>query len=244
MAIIRRDHAQGVQPFDLATLGKGAPQARPVAFEDVTPRPPPPPAPPKAKTEPPPPPPPPAPPPAPPVVEVPQELVEALYEDVINRGREEIRSQLLGEYHAELKALQERYVASVERLEGVGRQLVDRNRMHVIQLACRVAERLVRHHLSTHPEHLLGLVREAMHELEERDEVVIHCCPGDYTFLTARRPDLRQGHGDTFRVQVVADESLEPGDFRVEARTGSVDARLSRRVADAEEALRAPDGEG
>jgi flagellar biosynthesis/type III secretory pathway protein FliH len=240
MAIIKADRAGGVVPLDLTSL-RQEPEARPAVFEDVTPRP-------AAATAPvpelpPPPPPPPAPPP-PPIVEVPEDLLAAFYEDVINRGRDEGLAHANTELEAERRALQERYAAALDRLEAVSRQLVDRNRLHVIRLSVRVAERLVRHHLSAHPDHLLGLVREAMAELEERDEVVIHCAQPDYVFLTARRGELSQGLGEAFRVQVVVDGSLQVGDFRVETRNGAVDGGIGRRIAEAESALLSPDGEG
>lgn len=230
MAVLRKDEVQGLEAYDFGDPRAKAPEARPAEFEDVTPRREPP-----APAEPAPPP----PPPVPPTLEIPEDLLAAFYQDVLERGREEGRAQVL----AELGALRERYAAALDRLEAVSRQLVDRNRVQVIALACRVAERLVRHHLSEHPEHLLALVREAMAELDERDEVVVHCSPDDYAFLTARRPELCQGLGESFRVQVVADDGLEPGDFRVEARTGTVDGRVGPRLAEAQEALLGPDEE-
>lgn len=149
------------------------------------------------------------------------------------RGLEDGKAQVM----AELQVLQERYAGSIDQLDQVSRQLVDRNRITLISLACKIAERLVRHHISTHPDHLLQLVREAITELEEKDEVIIHCSAQDHAYLTARRTELGHGMGDAFRIQVVADEALEYGDFRVETRTGAADGRVATRLAEAHDAL-------
>lgn len=165
--------------------------------------------------------------------EVPADLVQSIYEDAVLRGLEEGKAQVM----AELQVLQERYAAALDQLEGVSKQLVDRNRFTLISLACKVAERVVRHEVSIRPETLLGLVREAMAALDERDEVVVHCSAPDHGYLTERRADLAVGMGDAFRVKVMVDESLEHGDFRVETRTGSIDGRVAVRVGEVQDAL-------
>jgi flagellar assembly protein FliH len=172
-------------------------------------------------------------PPPPPVFEVPADLVQAIYEDAVLRGLEEGKAQVM----SELKVLQERFASALDQLDHVSRQLVDRNRVTLIGLACRIAERLVRHQLSVHPEHLLGLVREAITSLDEKDEVVVHCGPQDHAYLTERRADLAAGMGDAFRVKVMVDENLEYGDFRVETRTGAADGRLATRMGEVHESL-------
>ncbi len=239
MAVIRKDEVGKLAAFDFGT--QRAPDAgtvKTLVFEDLSPKPPPPPAPPKPEPKPeppPPPPPPPAPPPPaePPIFEVPEELVRAIYEDAVIRGLEDGKGQVMAELHV----LQERYAGAVDQLDQVSRQLVDRNRVTLISLACRIAERLVRQHISTHPDHLLQLVREAIVEMEEKDEVVVRCSAPDHAYLTSRRAELAHGMGDAFRIQVVADEALEYGDFHVETRTGAADGRLATRLAEAHDAL-------
>ena len=172
------------------------------------------------------------PPPAP-IFEVPQELVQSIYEDAVLRGLDDGKGQVM----AELQVLQERYASALDMLDQVSRQLVDRNRLTLITLACKIAERLTRHHLSVHPEHLMKLVKEAIIELEEKDEVVVMCAAPDHAFLTSRRAELAHGMGDAFRIQVVADEALEYGDFRVETRGGSADGRVASRLAEVHDAL-------
>lgn len=243
MGIIRKDEAAALSAF---TFGAERPaeagEVQELSFEDLSPRPPPkaaPKPPPEPETPPPPPVPvepvyvPPPEPPPPPVFEVPEDLVRAIYEDAVVRGLEDGKAQVL----AELQVLQERYASALDQLDQVSRQLVDRNRITLISLACKIAERLVRHHVSTHPDHLLQLVREAITELEEKDEVIVHCSPQDHAYLTSRRQELGHGMGDAFRIQVVADEALEYGDFRVETRTGAADGRVATRLAEAHDAL-------
>ena len=181
------------------------------------------------------PPPPPAPPPMPPVVEVPEEILQALYEQVVLQGLEEGKTQVL----SELTVLQTRYAHAIEQLEAVSRQLIDRNRVNVITLACRVAERLVKDHLKLHPGDMLRLVRDVLDDLgeEARDGVVIECGPDDHEFLAEHRATLGDRASGAFHVQIAENPELEFGEFRVETRAGSANGGLIARLAAAREAL-------
>ena len=239
MAVIRKEDSTEIGGFNFgATQNPGPTEATSMVFEDLTPRAPAPPVVEAPKPEPPPPPPPPpvpvfVEPPPPPVFEVPEELVRAIYEDAVIRGLDDGKAQVM----SELTVLQERYAGALDQLDQVSRQLVDRNRITLITLACQIAERLVRHHISTHPDHLLLLVREAILAMEEKDEVIVHCSPPDHAYLVARRSELGSGMGDAFRIQVLADEALEYGDFNVETRTGAADGRVATRLAEVQDVL-------
>lgn len=175
---------------------------------------------------------PPEPPPQP-VFEVPPDILQGFYDQAIQQGLEDGKNQVF----AELTVLQERYAAALDQLVAASEKLEANNQVQLITLACRVAERLVRAHLQVNPEHLMNLIREALEESDDRDEVVVHCSPMDFEFLTERRDDLAAGAGEAFKVQVVADHELEYGDFRIESRVGTVDGRVASRMHTVREAL-------
>jgi len=233
MAVIRKGEVAEVIEFDFGTTVPAVAPAEPPAFEDLTPRaapePPPEPEAPIAPAEPPP----------PPVVEVPEALVGSLYEEAVLRGIDDGKAQVL----AELSVLQERYAAALDQLDAVSRQLVDRNRVRLIDLSCQVAERLLRHHLSLHPQHLLDAIHEVLSDIKDREEVVVHCSADDHAFLTGRRAELSSGLGEVFQVQVMVDDALELGDFRVETRTTSADGAIRARLEEARAAMLAGDEE-
>ena len=226
MGVISRDAAVDVRPLDFAALPATASEARPLAFEDISaPKAP-------APTE-------PAPEPVPsqmpPVVEVPEQLAVALYEDAILRGIEDGKGQVL----AELQVLQERYANALEQLDAVSRQLVDRNHLTVVTLACRVAQKLIRQHLRVNPEDLVRLVHEVLEDLDpaEHQAVTVECGPDDHAFLVGHRPDLASGIGEAFRIQLKECPDLEYGEFRVETRAGIIDGGVAKRLAGVEASM-------
>ncbi|MCB9542174.1 MAG: hypothetical protein H6703_06985 [Myxococcales bacterium] len=135
--------------------------------------------------------------------------------------------------------LQERYAAALDRLVGVSRELEAHNRVQLIGMAVLVAEQLVRGHLRAHPGELLTLIGEVLAQVEGEDEVIVSCGPDDHAYLVDRQSELAEGAGGGFKVRVVADPTLEYGDFRVETRHGATDGRVATRLAGVERALRA-----
>ena len=227
MGVISREAAVDVKPLDFAAAAETAGETQPLVFEDIT-------APKKA-------------PPAvepipepvqaqmPPVVEVPEPLAVALYEDAILRGIEDGKAQVM----AELQVLQERYANALDQLDSVSRQLVDRNRLTVVTLACRIAQKLIRHHLRINPDDLIRLVHEVLEDLDpaEHQAVIIKCGPDDHAFLVGHRAELTSGVGEAFRIQVKESPDLEYGEFRVETRSGHTDGGVRQRLADVEASM-------
>ena len=173
----------------------------------------------------------------PPVFEVPGEILQGFYEQAVMAGIEDGKGQVM----AELTILQERYAAAIDQLVGVSKELAAHNRVQLVSLACTIAEKVIRTHLSVRPDDLLAMVNTALTEGRPSDEATIYCSEPDHEFLTSRRDELAAGTDGSFALKVVTDPTFEYGDFRIETKLGTTDGRVSTRVHDIERAL---SGEG
>jgi hypothetical protein len=238
MGVLRGDEAASVTPITFTGRPDEATTASPMAFKrvdaDGAPVREPEPAP-VVETKPPP---PPEPAPAP-VFDIPGDLLQAFYDQAVAQGLEDGKNQVL----AELTILQARYAAALDQLVDLSKELEAHNQLQIVHLACRVAERLVRHEISVNPIRLFELVAEALQHLEGVDEATIYCSPPDHGFLVERREALAAGVGASFRVRVVADGEMDYGDFRIETRLGSTDGLVASRVAEVEAALAGEGGD-
>lgn len=171
-----------------------------------------------------------------PIVEVPAELLEQVcglfYQEVVQHAEQQVMQSAT----AELEVLQSRYGAAVQKLVGVSNELAGHNQTQLMELACAIGMQLARGALRTDPMLLFGLVREALDGMSA-DEVVIHCAPMDADYLIGRVPELERGGGRSFKVRVIGDPSLEPGDFRTESRLGSIDGRMAVRLEEVRRAM-------
>ncbi|MFN3201719.1 MAG: FliH/SctL family protein [Bradymonadia bacterium] len=175
----------------------------------------------------------PAEPPPPPVFEIPEELLGALYQEVFQQGLVDGRAQGV----AELEPYKAKYLNALTALEGLSEALVERNRVSVITLACKVAEQVLRAHLRLSPADLIAQVQSVIAEMEPVEEVIVSASADDFEYLTAQKEELAQGVGAAFTVQVVQDNTLETGDFQVATQGITADARIRQRIATLEGAM-------
>jgi|GEM_PF-1786818 len=169
----------------------------------------------------------------PPVFEVPGEILQGFYEQAVMSGIEDGKGQVM----AELTVLQERYAAAIDQLVGVSKELAAHNQVQLVSLACKIAEKVIRKHLSVRPDDLLSMVNTALTESRPSDEATIYCSEPDHEYLITRRDELAAGTDGSFSLKIVADPTFEYGDFRIETTLGSTDGRVTSRVHDIQRAL-------
>lgn len=162
----------------------------------------------------------------PPVFEIPEDILRAFYEQAVQTGLEDGKSQVF----SELNILQERYAAAIEQLRSAGQQLAGQNQTQIIQLACLISEKIVRSHLKLNPADLLSMVQEAIGKQTDVGTITVLCSGGDYEFLESRLDELVDSKGGLLTINLTLDESLEYGDFRIETQTGNIDGRVADRV--------------
>jgi flagellar biosynthesis/type III secretory pathway protein FliH len=138
--------------------------------------------------------------------------------DAVTKQAETVgRSSGLAEFAAHAMRLREREVHA----DGAA---LDRT----IDLARLVAERLLGHALAVAPAEVASLARGALAEARGAQRIRIHANPRDAEILARVTAEVDPGG----RLQaVLPDDSLLPGDLRLETDIGVVDARLGPSIA-------------
>jgi len=155
----------------------------------------------------------------PPVVEIPDETLSIFYDRAFQKGLDEGRMQA----YAEIEELKRRYSESLQSLINISKQLEDSNKLQLIQLACTIAEKIIRTQVVAHPETLLKMIGKAFDEVSAQDEVTVVCNMDDYEYLIGHIDQLKQHPNHTFRINLMVDDMLERGDFRIQTPQGSTD---------------------
>jgi hypothetical protein len=169
-------------------------------------------------------------PPPPPVFDVPGDVLQSFYDQAIAQGLEDGKAQVF----SELSVLQARYTAAVEQLGALSRELAAHNQRQILVVACKLAEKIVRHTVQANPTVLYKMLDEELRKLEGVDEATIVCSGPDFDFIAENAPKLAEGVGGVFKLRVAPDPELEYGDFRIETRIGSVDGVVPSRIAELE----------
>lgn len=135
----------------------------------------------------------------------------------LDRGRQDIDAEL----RPQREMLTTLYHQVARPLERANRAVEEA----LAQLAMVVAERLVAHELSLHPERVVSVVRQALQAMPmATDTVTIHLHPDDVALVQSAASSDRPW-------RLVEDPTLERGECNVVTPRSRLDARLKTRLA-------------
>ena len=167
-----------------------------------------------------------------------QALLQQAHEDALAQGHAEGEEQGRSEAVREWQQRMDDYVAGegrsvaqrmdqlVATLDTGLSELQQKMAQEVLQLACDIARQVVRQELSSNPQALLPVVREALDMLvAEGRPAVVRLNPQDMEVLEA---PLREEFGQG-KVQWQADAAIASGDCRIESGGSVIDGSLDKR---------------
>jgi flagellar assembly protein FliH len=144
-------------------------------------------------------------------------------------ARQEALAQMAPAAHAlgeAVRALEELQADSADRVEG---QAVD--------LAVKIAEKVVAGAIAAQPERLHDVVRGALRTIVERERVVLLVNPADLDLMRDGVADLSGSLGGIDHVDVQEERRVHRGGAIVRTSFGEVDARLETKLERARDAV-------
>jgi flagellar assembly protein FliH len=128
---------------------------------------------------------------------------------------------------------------AASELEDLRRSICEEVEEQTVQLALAVARKVAGRELSTDPQALAGIVREAFGRVEGGGRITIRLNPADLERLSGIQPAILPRFTESGLTAFVADEAISPGGCLVETEAGAIDARLEQQFRVVEEAFRA-----
>jgi len=159
------------------------------------------------------------------------EARSAGFQEGFAAGQAEARVQLepaasaLSEALAALRDLQARSADTVER--------------HAVDLAVRIAEKVLAGALEVEPERVLDVVSGALHAIVERERVVVQVNPDDLELVRASVDDISRSLGGIDHLDVQQERRVPRGGALLRTAVGEVDARISTKLEKARAVIEA-----
>jgi flagellar biosynthesis/type III secretory pathway protein FliH len=144
-------------------------------------------------------------------------------------GRQETR--------AEVETVAESLVKSLEELAAFRARLRQRYERELLELALGVARKVVRDELRERPEIWATMIREAVRQAVDREEVRIRVPVALVVFLREQVPALRAQLEDVKELVIVEDPGLREGGCVIETRFGELDIGVDTQIAQVHRAL-------
>ncbi len=109
----------------------------------------------------------------------------------------------------------------------------------IVTIAMAAVEKILPQHFIDVPQVVLPVVRNAISQVKDQKEIVVHVPPDAYDMVLMARDEFRSmlPGGDT-SLEIQSDEALKPGDCMIETPNGSVDARLLTQIEAVKQAVR------
>lgn len=149
------------------------------------------------------------------------------YADGIARAQAEVQQQLVEAMTALTDAAAQRH------------RIAQDNETALAELALRIARKVIGAHLEADPTLVARIVETSIAELEPTTSIEVKVSPADLAAVEANRQALERLVTGTGHVQIVADETVDPGGCILSAPVGDVDARISTKLAVLETAFAA-----
>ncbi len=105
------------------------------------------------------------------------------------------------------------------------------------RLAVKIAQRLIGEEIKCNPDVIVGVVKDALSHIKDREEITIRCHPDDFDAARKHQPEFERMVEGLKKFEVTADASLDPGSLVLETNLGNVDARLKTKMAAIEAAF-------
>lgn len=152
-----------------------------------------------------------------------QQAAEQGYQEGLQAGTQAGQEQGQAETQQRNEQLKMEFVELVmarrKVLAGIEPQIVD--------LAIKVAEKVVGMELESGREIITGIVRQGLSTLKERDEVLIRVNPAEVEAVKKHQAEYETTIEGLKRFEIIPDGAIEVGSCAIETNLGNVDARIS-----------------
>lgn len=155
-----------------------------------------------------------------------QEAEERVEELLQQRAAEEaarVRREEAAKFEAAANELLDRFQQAADMtLENLAGQ--------VATLAAGVTSKIVRRQVAADDEIILDVIADAMEQLSDIKRLRIVINPADEETISGHQAALLKHAGGLERLEIVSDDSIEPGGCLLDSDRGEVDARLSSQL--------------
>lgn len=159
---------------------------------------------------------------APPEPDELEQATKAAYADGWAAGAAAAKAELVGQGEAFGKAL-----AELARFRA---GLMERYQDELLALALGIARKVVQRELADHPEHWLGMIREAVRHALDREKIRIRVGPLLHRFLVEHLSTLRPMLEDVKELELVEDQALSENGCILESQYGDLDLGIDSQI--------------
>ncbi|MDD3013194.1 MAG: FliH/SctL family protein [Candidatus Gastranaerophilales bacterium] len=114
----------------------------------------------------------------------------------------------------------------------VKKEIIISAEQELLLLAVTIAEKIVRQQLEIHPETILNIVKAAINQLQDKEEVKIIVNPAVTNYLYEFSDELKQSINGLEKIKIIEDRTVPLEGVIVESLDSRIDARLDSQITE------------
>lgn len=130
----------------------------------------------------------------------------------------------------QMQTLTPALAAAVKQVEDSRQEWLQVWESRTVQLACSIAQRIIRRELGQQPELSLEWIAEALRLCSGTAQITVKLHPSDHATLGAQVTRLAEEFHPAAPANIVADEAVTAGGCRVETEFGSIDQQIETQL--------------
>lgn len=159
-----------------------------------------------------------------------KEVQEKAYEEAYQLGLDEGRERAFQERQSELDEKIAHLNSVVANVQNLKSDLITYNETHILSLTFFMARRLILDEVAARPELVLNIIKSAIENAQEEENITVRLSPSDYQFVEDTKSKLGKDYESLKGATFEASENITSGGCIIETNYGDVDATIEKRL--------------
>lgn len=161
------------------------------------------------------------------------------YEAGLSQGRNEGEAAVRQEMQNTIKETAQKAASLMQTVEKDRVQSIVAAERKIVQLALEVAQHILQREIQENPTVILPIVRAALTQVTNQEQVQVRVHPDDFAFVHAALPELEKLFQNGQAVQVLPDATVTRGGCILDTPYGMLDAQIDTQFDAVRKALEA-----
>ncbi len=161
--------------------------------------------------------------------------VENIEEQAFIKGFEKGEKEGLESAQQRVGALLSSFKEALLDFDRIKKELLLSSERETVELSLAVAKKIVCQEITTNPNVVLNVVKEALKKVVGNENIRIRMCPDDLQFMNEFKSQLPELMEDYTKVTFEGDESITQGGCIIDTNQGDIDARIEKQLQTVED---------
>jgi flagellar assembly protein FliH len=158
-----------------------------------------------------------------------QTEMQRAYEEGLKKAEQEAMN-MIEEAKAERERILEEVISLKEGLKAEYQEELKNTEKELLDLSLNIAEKIINYEVEKSDNYVLGIVKDALDKVMSKKDVIVKLSTADYYTVLSNKKYLMANVKGFGEVDLVQDESMEPGSLIIDTPLGVIDGSIQVRM--------------